>query len=431
MFRRIAIGLALLALAAGAVQAQPRPAPAPPTPAAPPTWVSLFDGKTLNGWVAEPAAQAGQFSIRDGLIHVEGSPQGGWLHTDKKYGDFTLRYEVRYVSPNHIGNTGLILRSPEITISGRNWPGRGFEMESRDMNNPASTLPWEGNILALQSGAPPGKFSFDTEAAKRAYRPTGQWNKVEIIAHGNRIWTRVNGEWLATVYNAAHPDGHLGFQAEDGAAEYRNLTILEHGPDTVTPDRFVKLFDAGRLNGLVLDDQKYAANVTLSGGLLHLEGNGGWLRTDKKYASYLLRLEFRILKPDTDSGVYLRAPGGRNDASGWPLGTAEAQLRHQANPLPTEAAGDRRWIGAILRREGTDGPATIDTSAVISAYRGLDEWQEAEIEVSGRNVTYRLNGQMIGEGGNVAYPEGGFVGLQIGPGAIDFRRVEIKGYALD
>ena len=102
--------------------------------------------------------------MRDGVIHVEGSPDGGWLRTDRKYSDFTLRFEVRFVSPDHTGNTGLILRSPEVSISGRNWPGRGFEMELRDMDNKASMLPWQGNILALQPGAPRGRFMFDVEA---------------------------------------------------------------------------------------------------------------------------------------------------------------------------------------------------------------------------------------------------------------------------
>ncbi|MCR5879290.1 DUF1080 domain-containing protein [Phenylobacterium sp. J367] len=405
--------------------AQPTPPPAPA--AADPQWVSLFDGKTLKGWVVEPAAQKGQFSVRDGVVHVTGSPKGGWLRTDRKYGDFTLRYEVRYVSPDHTGNTGLILRSPEISISGRNWPGRGFEMEHRDMNNPRSMLPPEGNILALQPGAPTGRFSFDSEAAQRAYRPTGEWNQVEIIAHGNRMWTRLNGQWLAVAYNVAHPDGHLGFQAEDGEAEYRKLEILEHGPKTVTPDTWVKLFDGRRLAGLAADDPGRAGNAKIADGVLKFSGSGGWLRTERKYTNYVMRLEFRTLTPDADTGVYLRAPGGANDADGWPLGTAEAQIRHQANPPPTLAAGDRRWIGAILRRGGTDGPAVIDNSAVLSAYRGLGEWQEAVVTVEGRNVTVRLNGELIGEGGNVANPEGGYVGLQMGPGQVEFRTIEIKG----
>jgi len=394
-------------------------------------WVSLFDGKTLNGWVADPVTQKGQFSVRDGVIHIEGSPQGGWLRTDRKYTDFTLRYQVRYVSPDHIGNTGLILRSPEISISGRNWPGRGFEMESRDMNNAGAMLPWEGNILALQPGAPLGRFSFDTEAARRSQRPTGEWNDVEIIVHGNRMWTRINGEWLATAYNVAHPDGHLGFQAEDGVVEYRALSILEHARDSVTPETWVPLFADGQMSGLDLSDQRYAGNMAIANGVLRFKGAGGWLRTRAPYTSYTLRMEFRALSDDADSGVFLRAPLGKDDADGWPTGTAEAQLRHQTNPLPTEAAGDRRWLGAFLRRGGTEGPVTIDTDAVVHAYRGLNVWQTAEIEVSGRNALFRLNGQLLGEAQNIANPAGGYVGIQMGPGTIEFRTIEIKGFASD
>jgi len=392
-------------------------------------WVSLFDGKSLKGWVAEPGGQRDRFSVRDGVIHVEGSKDGGWLRTDRKYADFTLRYQVRYVSPDHTGNTGLILRSPEITISGRNWPGRGFEMELRDMTNEKSLLPWQGNILALQPGAPPGKFTFDTEAARRSFRPTGEWNDIEIIAHGNRMWTKANGEWLATAYNVAHPDGHVGFQAEDGIVEYRALSIREHDRDSVTPDSWVPLFKDGKLNGLVLNDQRYAANMAIADGVLRFSGSGGYLRTERPYTSYTLRLEFRTRTPEADSGIFLRAPLKSDDENGWPTNTAEAQLRHQTEPLPTEAAADRRWIGSFLRRGGTEGPVTIDTDAVIHAYRGLDQWQVAEIAVTGRNAAFFLNGQLLGEAQNIANPEGGYVGLQMGPGSIEFRTIEIKGFA--
>jgi hypothetical protein len=390
-------------------------------------WVQLFDGKSLAGWVTEPASQAKQFSVRNGVIHVEGSPQGGWLRTDRKYSDFTMRFEVRYLSPDHIGNSGLILRSPEISISGRNWPGRGFEMELRDMNNKVTLLPPEGTILALQPGAPSGKFAFDTEAAARAYRPTGEWNQVEIIAHGNRMWTKLNGEWLATAYNVAHPDGHIGFQAEDGIVEYRNLSILEHGPDALTPETYVPFFD-GELMNMRVSDPQYQRNVTVENGILRLSGQGGWLKSTTAYTNYTLRLEFRTLTADADSGVYLRVGDDDVDQFGWPLDTTEAQLRHQQVPPPTGAPADRRWIGAILRRgDSAGGLTTIDTSAVLSAYRGLNTWQEAVIEVNGRHVTWKLNGTVIGEGDNVANPAGGHVGIQIGPGTIEFRRIEIKG----
>jgi hypothetical protein len=403
-------------------------AQSPASQPAAPGWAQLFDGKTLKGWVVEPASQARFFTVRNGVIHILASKDGGWLRSDKKYSDFTVIYEMRYVSADHTGNTGLLLRSPETSLSGRNWPGRGFEVESRDMNNPVSRLPPEGNMLGLQPGAPLGRLTYDTEAAARARRPTGEWNKVEVIAHGNRVWTRFNGEWLSTAYNVPTPDGHIGFQAEDGETEYRNIRILEHSAGTPTPEEFTELFDGKSLNGFAVNDPKYAANATVHDGWLHLEGSGGYLRTETSYTSYVLRLEFRMLTPDALDGIFLRVASGDTDASGWPLDTTVAQLRHQANPPPTLAAADRRWMGGVLYRGPTQGPATLDTDAVLRAYRGLNEWQEAVIEVDGRNVTFLLNGIVIGTGSNVANPQGGYVGLQIGSGAADFRRIEIKGY---
>ena len=54
--------------------------------------ISLFDGKTLNGWTVDND-YAKNFSIKDGLLHIEG--QGGWLKSPKQYSDFTIKMEVR------------------------------------------------------------------------------------------------------------------------------------------------------------------------------------------------------------------------------------------------------------------------------------------------------------------------------------------------
>ena len=49
----------------------------------------LFDGKTLNNWVVDGSQYSKNFSVRDGILHIEGD--GGWLRSSRQYGDFTLR----------------------------------------------------------------------------------------------------------------------------------------------------------------------------------------------------------------------------------------------------------------------------------------------------------------------------------------------------
>ena len=55
-----------------------------------PGYVSLFNGKNLDGWVIENNAQ---FSVRDGLLAVN---QGtGWLRSKKDYADFVFKMDFR------------------------------------------------------------------------------------------------------------------------------------------------------------------------------------------------------------------------------------------------------------------------------------------------------------------------------------------------
>jgi len=393
-------------------------------------WRALFPG---DGLIVDPGSQSEFVKVDGDVIRIFGSTEGGWLRTDRKYSDFTIQFDIRYLENEEVygrraaANNGLILRSPEVSISGRNWPGRGFEMELWDQSKRGGFAK-DGTILALQPGAPAGKFSFDIGAAQRAYQPTGEWNSVAVIAHGNRIWTKLNGEWLSTAYNAAHPDGHVGYQIEDGITEIRNIRIIEHTEDTWTPNTIVPLFKNGELSDMSISDPAYADNVSVDNGLLRLAGEGGWLKTDHMYTSYTLHAELRFPEGNADSGVFLRVHGDETDESGSPMNTDEAQMLTQRIPPPTGAAGDRRWFGTLLSHGTAGGRATVDTAAVVDAYRGMGEWQDVIVDLDGGRVTVTLNGTLVGEGDNVANLEsGGFVGLQIGSGTTEFRLVEIQG----
>jgi len=77
-------------------------------PAVEPGFVSLFDGKTLNGWIQVDKKGSG-YLVQDGNLVC---PKGGGanLYTDKDYANFTLRFEFRM---EEAGNNGVGIRCPE------------------------------------------------------------------------------------------------------------------------------------------------------------------------------------------------------------------------------------------------------------------------------------------------------------------------------
>ncbi|WP_080057964.1 3-keto-disaccharide hydrolase [Spirosoma aerolatum] len=79
--------------------------------------VSLFDGKTLNGWKTVDPAQASWWSVKDSVIHsgdgVNKIPENTYLHTLKEYGDFEFRCLFRLYGDPKTGmiNSGIQYRS--------------------------------------------------------------------------------------------------------------------------------------------------------------------------------------------------------------------------------------------------------------------------------------------------------------------------------
>ena len=167
-------------------------------------FVSLFDGKTLDGWHLVHDAK---FVAEDGVLKLNGGL--GWLRSDKEYSDFILRLEFRFMKPKQDG--GVFLRAVK---EGKNWPDRKYEVQCE--NSPR---------MAMIFGT---KHELDVKLVQKMLKPDGQWNDYEIKIVGPNIEVRLNGALVATSKSAnALKRGYLGLHAENGAHEYRNLRIKE------------------------------------------------------------------------------------------------------------------------------------------------------------------------------------------------------------
>ena len=74
-----------------------------------PGFVSIFDGKTLDGWMLVRGRGEG-YGVKDGVLFcAEGG--GGNLLTEKQYDNFVLRFEFKM--PPEGSNNGLGIRTPK------------------------------------------------------------------------------------------------------------------------------------------------------------------------------------------------------------------------------------------------------------------------------------------------------------------------------
>jgi hypothetical protein len=166
------------------------------------SFVSIFDSKTLNGWLLMNGAK---FFVEDGVIkHNDGR---GWLRSDEEYADFVLRLELRFMKSKQDG--GVFLRAVK---EGKDWPDRKYEVQCE--NSPR---------MAMIFGA---KHDLNFELTQKVLKPVGEWNEYEIKIVESSIEVRLNGELVATSADTLKR-GYLGLQGENGSHEYRNFRIKD------------------------------------------------------------------------------------------------------------------------------------------------------------------------------------------------------------
>lgn len=141
-------------------------------------WQSLFNGKSLSGWVQRNGKA--KYSVENGAIvgrTVYGTPNS-FLCTKKNYGDFILEFEFRM---DNSLNSGVQFRSESLkSYNNGRVHGYQFEMDP-------SPRAWTGGIydearrgwLYNMNNNPSAKTAFKKDA----------WNKARIEAIGTTLRT--------------------------------------------------------------------------------------------------------------------------------------------------------------------------------------------------------------------------------------------------
>ena len=187
-------------------------------------WTSLFDGKSLDGWVQRNGTAT--YRVEDGCVvgkTTEGSPNS-FLCTEKDYGDFELKFEVLV---DDALNSGVQIRSaskPEF----KNGRVHGPQVEIA-INGSAGYIYGE----ALDTG---WLCENRTDPEANAAFKKGEWNQFRVLAVGKSIKTWVNGVPVADLVDEKSNmlSGFIGLQVhgiKKGTGPYevrwRNLSIKD------------------------------------------------------------------------------------------------------------------------------------------------------------------------------------------------------------
>jgi hypothetical protein len=185
-------------------------------------FTTLFNGKDLKGW----KAHGGKFEKWNvdkeaGTFYTGGA--GGWLMTEKEYGDYELRLDFKVPKG---GNSGVALRSPmkgDPAYTG---------MEIQILDDPS--------YKGLQKWQHTGSIYGVVPSSSQPTKPLGEWNTYRIVCKGRHVIVELNGKKIVDAnlddskekHAEKHPGilrakGHVGVQDHGGKVEFRNVFIKE------------------------------------------------------------------------------------------------------------------------------------------------------------------------------------------------------------
>ncbi len=158
------------------------------------------------------------FRVENGVVVNTGKIQG-YMYTQKKYLNFTLRFDYRFVAPADwtdedgvvfYGNSGYFLFVTEHQV----WP-KGIQIEGYH-RRPLIPFAMDTKV----------KFTEETGATARAMRALGEWNSVEIVSKDGQVRSSLNGVLLYTITeHEFKAPGHIAFESEGSEIHWRNIRI--------------------------------------------------------------------------------------------------------------------------------------------------------------------------------------------------------------
>jgi hypothetical protein len=188
-------------------------------------WEKLYNGKDLTGWHVQNGNLKAWKANGDMVSCVE--PGGGWLTSDKEYGDFELKIDWR-IPPG--GNSGLGIRYP-----GQGDPAHeGIEIQMLD--DPAPE--YKGKLVDAQYT---GGLYYQVPAKAHPSKPAGEWNRYEVRCKGDRVQVKLNGVEIQdcdvskeTQGKGGHKSlserprkGFVGMQSHGHQVDFKNIEIRE------------------------------------------------------------------------------------------------------------------------------------------------------------------------------------------------------------
>ncbi|ABG40371.1 protein of unknown function DUF1080 [Paraglaciecola sp. T6c] len=241
-------------------------------------WVSLFNGKDLQGWYTFVSYQPEDsnyqdpdnlpvrginndpknvFSVHDGMLRISGEEWGG-ISTIKEYENFHLKFDVKWGDKkwppreNLPRDSGVLYFAVgEAGASMNHWM-RSHEMQIQ-VGDSGDYHSLDGVLIDTHCGdANDGDWHFYRydpdmplckDIANRVLKlgefenPIGQWDSMEVIADDTMVIHKINGHEVFRGYQSRQvidgehvplTKGRIEFQSEGAEVFYRDIRIKQN-----------------------------------------------------------------------------------------------------------------------------------------------------------------------------------------------------------
>lgn len=375
-------------------------------------WVSLFNGKNLEGW--HQLNGAAKYRVENGEIIGEtvANTANSFLATNQTYGDFILELDFKLDAEM---NSGIQIRS-ESSADYNNGRVHGYQVEIDP-----SERAWTGGIYdeARRGWLYPLSYN---PAGQHAYKKN-QWNHFHIECIGNTIRTWVNGIPAASLADDMTAKGFIALQVHKindatnagHTIRWKNIRIQTTGLKPHAPDHiFVRNF---LLNNLTAEEKfnnvqllwdghssngwrgAYKKSFPASGwemkdGILTVEasngkqeGLGGDIVTDKEYHAFDLQFDFK-LTPGANSGVKYFVKENYDVNGQSAIGLEYQVLDDDRHPDAKKGRDGNRTVASLYDM--------IPKAKIKAAIKPIGEWNHGRVIVYPNNhVEHWLNGYKV------------------------------------
>ncbi|MBW3624672.1 MAG: DUF1080 domain-containing protein [Armatimonadetes bacterium] len=358
-------------------------------------FVSLWNGRDFSGW--RKVGGGATYRIEGNNIVGEVGPGANtFLRTDKTYGDFILKLDLKLDVP---GNSGIQYRSHQRDGNGRVY---GYQAEVDP-----SERAWSGGIydegrrgwLFPLAGRPEAQKAFKVD----------DWNEYVIKAVGphHQVW--VNGIKTADLIDPMDMEGFIALQVhsdKQGKIRWRNIRLQDLGRSEWKP-----LWNGRSFNGW---EKIGGGDWKIEDGVIHgtsarSEPRHGHLITRKQYGDFAVRLKYKANRGN--SGLYFRVDkSGDAGVSGF-----QAEIDPEKDAGGLYETGGRAWVVQ---------PKPED----VKKWYKPNDWNEMTVTALGPRVVVHVNGQKTAELLNDPGRRRGHIALQLHGGQdmdVQFKDIEI------